>query len=107
MLAFAVAAGLLFGASHVIAQPAAAPGQITIDNFAFEPANLTIKAGTTVEWLNRDEEPHTVVGVDPALPFKSPALDTGDKYSQRFDKPGTYKYFCSIHSHMVGTIVVQ
>ena len=47
------------------------------------------------------------MSADPAMPFKSPALDTNDKFSFVFDKAGTYKYFCSIHSHMVGTIVVR
>src|SRR4051812_48623736 len=84
-----------------------APVEITIDNFAFEPAVLTIAPGTQVTWVNRDEEPHTVVSATKEQPFKSQALDTNDKFSFVFAKPGTYKYFCSVHSHMVGTIVVQ
>jgi plastocyanin len=68
---------------------------------------LTVAPGTTVTWVNRDEEPHTVVSADKALRFKSQALDTNDKFSFVFDKPGTYQYFCSVHSHMVGTIVVK
>ena len=64
-------------------------------------------AGTQIVWVNQDEEPHTVNSVDKAAPFKSPALDTGDKYTFVFAKPGRYKYFCSIHPHMVGTIVVK
>jgi plastocyanin len=83
------------------------PGQIIIDNFAFTPPTLTVAAGTTVTWLNQDEEPHTVMSTDPQVPFKSPALDTKDKFSFVFAKPGTYKYFCTIHSHMVATVVVQ
>jgi len=83
------------------------PVEITIDNFAFEPAVLTIAPGTQVTWVNRDEEPHTVVSATKEQPFKSQALDTNDKFSFVFAKPGTYKYFCSVHSHMVGTIVVQ
>jgi plastocyanin len=89
-------------------QPAAVtPGAVTIDNFAFAPAILTVPPGTKVTWDNKDEEPHTVTSADGGLLFKSPALDTDDKFSFTFAKPGTYKYFCSIHPHMVGTIVVK
>ena len=83
------------------------PGAVTIDNFAFAPALLIVAPGTKVTWTNKDEEPHTVVSADGGQTFKSPALDTDDKFSFTFDKPGSYKYFCSIHSHMVGTIVVK
>jgi plastocyanin len=83
------------------------PGAVTIDNFAFAPALLIIAPGTKVTWTNKDEEPHTVVSANGGQTFKSPALDTDDKFSFTFDKPGSYKYFCSIHSHMVGTIVVK
>jgi plastocyanin len=83
------------------------PGAVTIDNFAFGPAILTIAPGTKVTWTNKDEEPHTVTSADGGVLFKSPALDTDDKFSFTFDKPGTYRYFCSIHPHMVGTIVVK
>jgi plastocyanin len=86
---------------------AAAPTEVTIDNFAFEPAILRVARGARVIWVNRDEEPHTVVSAEKELRFKSQALDTNDKFSFVFDKPGTYKYFCSVHSHMVGTIEVE
>jgi len=107
VLAFAAGGALYLGAATGVAQQAIPSSQIVIDNFAFAPAMLTVAAGTEVVWLNRDEEPHTVMSVDPALPFKSAALDTNDKFTFTFAKPGTYKYFCSIHSHMVGTIVVK
>src|SRR5205807_1773041 len=98
------AALFLCAAAGTAQQPApAAPGQIVIDNFAFAPATLTVAAGTTVTWINRDEEPHTVMSGDQQASFKSPALDTNDKFAFTFTKPGTYKYFCTIHSHMVGT----
>jgi plastocyanin len=86
---------------------AAAPTTVTIDNFAFAPAALTVAPGTKITWNNKDEEPHTVMSADGGKMFKSEALDTDDKFSFTFDKPGTYKYFCSIHPHMVGTIVVK
>jgi plastocyanin len=106
-LAFAAGGALYLATAAGMAQQPAPGAQIVIDNFAFAPATLTVAAGTEVTWLNRDEEPHTVMSVDPALPFKSAALDTNDKFTFTFAKPGTFKYFCSIHSHMVGTIVVK
>jgi plastocyanin len=97
------------------ADPAAAPqsaqsaaaGKIVIGNFAFEPSTLTVSAGTVVTWRNDDDDPHTVVGTDPESPLKSRPLDTGDRYSITLTKPGTYRYFCSLHPHMTGTVIVQ
>jgi plastocyanin len=77
---------------------------VKIDNFAFEPATLTVARGTTVEWINRDDVPHTVV--DKKVRFKSTALDTDDRYRHTFSEPGRYAYFCSIHPHMLGEIHV-
>ncbi len=79
--------------------------EITIDNFAFTNGEVTVDRGTEVTWLNRDDMPHTVVSTDKS--FHSPALDTGDRYSHRFDQPGTFAYFCSIHPRMTGRIVVR
>jgi plastocyanin len=79
--------------------------EVKIDNFSFGPAALTVPAGTTVTWTNRDDIPHTVVSTDGA--FKSKALDTDDKFSFVFSKPGTYPYFCSIHPKMTGQIIVK
>lgn len=110
---FGVALGVLLAAAVAGNSPAqqvaaaAAPAQVTIDNFAFEPDTLTVAAGTKVTWVNHDNEPHTVVSADKALRFKSQALDTNDNFSFVFDKPGTYKYFCSVHTFMVGTIDVK
>ena len=78
---------------------------VKIDNFSFSPAVITVKAGTTVRWTNRDDIPHTVTADDKS--FKSKALDTDDSYSFTFTTPGTYKYFCYIHPHMTGTVVVE
>jgi plastocyanin len=78
---------------------------VKIDNFSFSPANLQIKAGTTVTWKNADDIPHTVVSTDKV--FKSKALDTDEKFSFTFDKPGTYPYFCSLHPKMAAKVVVQ
>jgi plastocyanin len=84
----------------------AADSAVTIRGFAFEPARLTVSTGSKVTWTNRDEEPHIVVSAGAQF-ASSPALDTDDTYSTTFAKPGTYTYFCSIHPHMVGTIVVK
>ncbi len=106
---FVIAAGLLvegqksFGASP--AEKAASSAEVKIDNFSFGPATLTISAGTTVTWTNRDDIPHTVVSDDKV--FKSPVLDTDEKFSYTFTKTGTYPYFCSIHPKMTGKVVVQ
>ena len=78
---------------------------VKIDNFSFTPATITVAAGTTVRWTNRDDIPHTVVSDDQS--FKSKAMDTDEAYSHTFTKPGTYSYFCSIHPHMTGKVVVQ
>jgi len=86
---------------------AAEPNTITIDNFTFGPQTLTVAVGTTVTWVNHDDEPHTVVNEGTPRLFKSAALDTDDKFTYTFDKAGTYSYFCSIHPHMTGTVVVK
>jgi plastocyanin len=86
----------------------AAPGSdatISISEFMFAPTALTVVAGTTVRWKNLDPEPHTVRSVDTS--FRSDPLDQNDSFTFKFDKPGTYRYVCSIHPQMVGTIVVQ
>jgi plastocyanin len=82
----------------------AADTTVTIDNFTFEPAQLTVKVGTTVTWKNRDDIPHTVVS---AGKFRSKAMDTDDSYSFTFTAAGDYPYFCSLHPHMTGTIKVE
>jgi len=79
--------------------------EVKIDNFSFSPATLEIKAGTTVTWTNADDIPHTVVSNDKV--FKSKVLDTDQKFSFTFDKPGTYPYFCSLHPKMTAKVVVQ
>ena len=77
---------------------------IVIKKFMFNPVNVTVPAGSDVTWENQDGEPHTVVSL--TGDFRSQALDEKDKFSHRFDQPGTYKYLCSIHPKMVGTITV-
>jgi len=79
--------------------------QIVIKDFMFMPMSITIKAGSTVTWANKDDEPHTVVS-DTGL-FRSGAVDTDETFTFKFDKPGTYHFTCSIHPRMVGTVVVE
>lgn len=89
-----------------LATPAlAATSQVSIANFNFSPQMLTVPAGTTVQWTNKDDEPHTVTARDRS--FHSGALDTSGKFAFTFAKPGVYAYFCSLHPHMTGQVVVK
>jgi plastocyanin len=103
----AILAGLLalalITALDARAEPAAA--EVKIDNFTFAPQRLTIKPGTTVTWINEDDIPHTVAAT--GKEFRSKVLDTNDKFSFTFTAAGTFEYFCSLHPHMTGTIVVE
>ena len=111
-LCFSGAAVVLFAAIVLVArtssvsaqQQAAAAQEVKIDNFSFGPATITVDKGTTVTWTNRDDIPHTVVSDGT---FKSKAIDTDEKFSYTFAKPGTYSYFCSIHPKMTGKVVVK
>jgi len=83
----------------------AADVEVGIDNFVYNPQQVTVKAGTTVTWVNHDDIPHTVTSKTGV--FKSKALDTDDKFSFTFATPGNFPYFCALHPHMTGTIVVE
>jgi plastocyanin len=83
----------------------ASTAEVKIDNFVFGPGVITVPVGTTVTWTNRDDIPHTVVSTEKV--FKSKVLDTDEKFSYTFTKPGEYPYFCSIHPKMTGKVVVQ
>jgi plastocyanin len=96
--------GLLAGVA-VMAAPIGAETAVKIDNFTFAPQRVTVKAGTTVTWTNEDDIPHTVAST--TMAFRSKALDTDDKFSFTFTTAGVYDYFCSLHPHMTGTIVVE
>jgi plastocyanin len=101
-------AALLCGVLLVVGRPAlAADPKVTIDNFTFSPAQITVPVGAHVVWTNRDDIPHTVTDADNPKTIKSPPLDTGDSYGRTFVKAGTYHYFCSIHQQMQGTVVVR
>jgi plastocyanin len=87
------------------AQAQGADVQVKIDNFSFSPQEITVAPGTKVTWVNQDDIPHTVRSTNDA--FKSKALDTDDRYSFTFEKPGTYEYFCSIHPKMTAKVIVK
>ena len=101
------AATLMMGvvADMARAAPMPAAAAVAIGNFTFKSPQLTVKPGTTVTWTNADDIPHTVVSKDGA--FKSKVLDTGDHFSFTFAKAGQFGYFCSLHPHMTGTIIVK
>jgi plastocyanin len=103
-VAAAFAAALLASAATAVSAQAA-DTNIIIDQFTFTPQRVTVKAGATVAWINDDDIPHTVASSTKV--FKSKALDTSDKFSFTFTTPGVYEYFCSLHPHMTGAIVVE
>jgi plastocyanin len=87
--------------------PQSAVASVKIDNFAFQPKLLVITAGTTVTWQNADDVPHTATSKDDPQVFDSGALDTDDKFSFTFSKPGKYAYYCKVHPHMTGVVIVK
>lgn len=87
------------------AAPAPAAASVQIGNFTFKSQVLTVKPGTTVTWTNADDIPHTVTSTTGA--FRSKVLDSGDKFSFTFAHAGQFGYFCSLHPHMTGTIIVK
>jgi plastocyanin len=100
-------AGLGAGRPFAPAAAAAKTEAVRIENYSFSPASLTVPVGTTVTWTNHDDVPHTIVADDNPRTFRSAGLDTDDNFSFTFAKAGTYRYFCSVHPHMTGTIVVR
>ena len=105
----AVAGGLAIATLSVGADRAARAEDLSvavnIDNFAFAPATVTIKPGTVVTWTNRDDIPHVVV--IPSLKQRSKVMDTDQTFNQRFDTVGKFSYFCGLHPHMKGEIIVK
>jgi plastocyanin len=80
---------------------------VSIDNFSFTPAEITVAPGTTVVWTNRDDIPHTVTSADTPRLFKSDPMDTDGHFAYRFDHAGRFAYFCSLHAHMQGVVIVR
>ena len=85
---------------------AASETRIEIKDFAFNPQTITVKSGEKITWINRDEEPHTIVSVEKQFK-KSSALDTDQEFTITAGPPGTYTYYCSVHPKMTGSIVVE
>lgn len=79
---------------------------ITIMNNAFSPADMTVRAGSTVRWVNADDHPHRIEFANKAFSASTYLLAASQSFSQRFDSPGTYNYDCMIHTFMHGTITV-
>jgi plastocyanin len=106
LFALTLAVGLvgLGPSSPAVAAPA--PVTVKIDNFTFNAATITVPVGTTVTWVNQDDIPHTVVADDKTT-FRSKVMDTDHRFSFTFTTPGTFGYFCSIHPHMTGKVVVK
>ncbi len=87
--------------------PAQATNAVAIENFSFSPANITVKAGTTVTWTNKDNVNHTVTADDPSADAPaSQDIAKGQTYSFTFKTVGTYKYHCQLHPSMTGTVKV-
>ena len=99
-----LALALLLPAPTLAAPQPAAPVTVHIANFTFAPQVVRVRVGQTVTWINDDDIPHAVVAVDHS--FRSKVLDTGDKFSFTFAKPGEVAYFCSLHPHMTGKVQV-
>jgi len=91
--------------THGAAPASATVSDVTLGNFTMSPKTVTVAVGTSVRWTNADDIPHTVVSEDRT--FKSNVMDTDEHFTFTFSKAGTYKYFCSIHPHMTGTVIVR
>ena len=89
------------------APAAEATARVTIDQFAYDPRELTVTAGTRVTWVNRDDVPHTVTSVEKPRRFASGTLDTDDQFAHVFTTPGTYEYYCAVHPKMTAKVIVK
>ena len=103
---------LLLAGCQAYEEPTAAKGQaatnsVSIAGFKFNPGTITVKAGDTVTWTQKDSAPHTVTATSGPEMFDSGTLNKGQTFSHTFTKPGTYEYQCSIHPSMRGTVIVE
>ena len=105
VLPLALATMLVLKPTEARSEAPTSPMEVRVDNFSFAPETLTVPVNSTVTWVNKDDVPHVIASTDGV--FKSKALDTDDKYSYTFSKPGTYAYYCTVHPKMVGKIEVQ
>jgi amicyanin len=104
-LAVTAVPALLLGASSPAWSQRGGGPQIEIKAHGFDIPELTVQPGTTVTWINHDDDPHTVTSTQNV--FRSPGIDTDETYSYTFTKPGTYEYFCTLHPLMTGKVVVR
>jgi plastocyanin len=84
---------------------ATGPVTIEIDHFVFSPAEITVEAGTIVEWVNHDQTIHNIILTTAKV--ASPGMDTGDHYAYKFDALGDFPYLCGLHPHMTGVVHVR
>ena len=104
--AIGLAIAALLGAGWAFAVPAQAEEMVVkIENFTLTPPEPTVKPGTTVNWENDDDIPHSILEEKTA--FRSKPLDTGEEFKMTFDQPGEVTYFCGLHPHMKGKIIVK
>jgi len=87
------------------AQAPAVASAVTISDFGFHPATITVAPGTVVTWTNKDDEPHTVAADDRS--YHSTPMDTDEHFSHTYTAPGEYHYFCTLHPHMTGVVIVR
>ena len=85
--------------------PGAGRMAVDIKDFMYSPASLTVAVGTTITWVNRDEEPHTVTSATST--FTSTGLSHEETFARTFERAGTYAYFCALHPQMKATVVVK
>jgi plastocyanin len=104
-LVAATVAGFLTAGMGAAISARAAEIPMAIDNFTFSPQQITVKSGDTVIWTNRDDIPHTVTSTTKS--FGSKVLDTNESFSFTFATPGSFSYFCALHPHMTGSVVVE
>lgn len=108
-MAMVCTAALVHRGQVASAAPAASAMRpaITIANYSFQPGMLTVRRGSTVMWVNKDDDVHTIKSTDGPEAFNSPALDSGSQFRFVFHQAGTYHYVCSVHPYMRGVIVVR
>lgn len=109
LAAILCAAALVPNGRSASAAPSAAATRstVTISDYSFHPGVLTVARGTTVIWINKDDDVHIVKSKEGPASFQSPGLDSGGQYSFPFRRPGTYHYICPVHPYMRGTIIVK
>jgi plastocyanin len=104
-----MAGGLFLASAGATTSPTTAPATVSvaINDFNFQPKEVTVAVGETVTWVNHDDVPHTATAKGDSPAFDSKALDTDEKFSFTFKTPGSYPYYCKVHPHMTGLIIVK